>query len=69
MSSWGVLSTISFDALSGAIAPGADTFNEDTILVGVVNNSPLTPQELDMIMSEILGHIVPNLPELRETED
>lgn len=35
---------------------------------GVVNNSPLTLQELDMIMSEITGHIVPSLPELRETK-
>ena len=29
---------------------------------------PLTLQELDMIMSEIIGHIVPSLPELRETK-
>lgn len=45
-----------FDALSGAI------------ISGVVNNSLLTLQELDMIMLEITGHIVPSLPELRETK-
>lgn len=44
------------DALSGAITSG------------VVNNSSLTPQELNRIMSKIPGHIVPSSPELRETK-
>ena len=32
------------------------------------SNSPLTPQELDMIMSEITCHIVPGSPEFGETK-